>query len=148
MLRFSYGAGLAGMIMILLAAGSASADLEFRQKAASFLDDFVTLSNQRNLEGLLGMYAADPVMIKKGEEIGTDIRILLAEQFKAWDRRDVEFAIKELQNVSHEGEEAVLDFIITGKGRVFLFLMSRDFQKKLTLRQMAGNWIIVKDETF
>jgi len=148
MLRFSYGAGLAGMIMILLAAGPASAGLEFRQKAASFLDGFVTLSNQRNLEGLLSLYADDPIMIKKGEEIGTDIRTLLTEQLQAWDKHDVEFAIKDLQNASRDGEEAVLDFIITGKGRVFLFFMSRDFQKRLTLRQVAGNWIIIKDETF
>jgi len=114
----------------------------------AFIEKYIQLSNQRNLQGLASLYAPQPVVIQEGEPLEGDFMDNLVENLETWDRYEVEWSILEIGRIDVQPDKAVLEFRIEGRGKAWFIPVTRSFEKRLVVRPAEeGGWKIEKDIT-
>ena len=119
-----------------------------RTQLRSFLERYVALSNARDFDGLKALYVTQPYVEQKGKVIEGDFGTNLAQNMKSWDEHHVEFGLLEITSIVSRSEEVVVEFEMEGRGKVWVFPITRTFTKKLVLVQANPNgWKIREDIT-
>jgi len=140
------------LAFVLSGLGSASTpsarDSVSRSQVRSFLERYVALSNARDFDGLKALYVSQPYVEQKGEVIEGDFGTNLTQNMKSWDEHHVEFGLLEITSIVSRSEEVVVEFEMEGRGKVWVFPITRTFTKKLVLVQANPNgWKIREDIT-
>lgn len=120
-------------------------------EATAFLDRYVGLSNDLDLQGLQALYADDAVYrdrTKAQERIVAGrpaIDAELAKLVDLWERHGVRFSVMDVQSAVREGQSLVISFRIRAQGKFYGFRFNREGEKLLRIALRNGEWVIVED---
>lgn len=139
---------LLGCSFLLLALFFAPPALgEADNAAATLVKRYVSLSNQRDYEGLMDIYVRAPEIVREGELMQGEFAKNLKRDIEAWNEREAAFELVEMGEIEIQGDTATVPFTLRASGRYWFMRLSRTFSKELHLVRRNDRWLIVKDIT-